>query len=137
MTPDDEGRGRGGREQADRSAAWHAKAENIAEAQKSAGVGVIDSIGRTVRRAAEDLESELPAVAPYVAEAASGLEAATDKLRDRSIGEIVETVSEFGRRQPAMFIAGSVLLGLLLSRFVKSGAGGAVSGVEQRSSDHG
>ncbi len=99
------------------------KAKSLAERQMTAGVGAIDSVGRVVRKVAEDLETELPAVAPYVAEAASGIESASTTIRDRSVGQIVEMVSDFGRKQPATFMAGAVALGLLLSRFVKSGAG--------------
>ncbi|HEX2887888.1 hypothetical protein [Vineibacter terrae] len=98
------------------------KAKSLAERHMTAGVGAVDSVGRVVRKVAEDLETELPAVAPYVAEAASGIESASTVIRDRSIGEIVEVVSDFGRKQPATFMAGAVALGLLLSRFVKSGA---------------
>jgi hypothetical protein len=114
------------------------KAKSIAERQMTAGVGAIDSVGRVVRKVAEDIESDLPGIAPYVADAASGIESASTKIRDRSIGEIVEMVADFGRKQPATFMAGAVVFGLLLSRFVKSGTTSGPPGesVHQRGSEH-
>jgi hypothetical protein len=41
-------------------------------------------------------------------------------LRNRSIDELIGTFTRFARQQPAAAFAGAVLVGFVLSRFIKS-----------------
>jgi hypothetical protein len=43
-------------------------------------------------------------------------------LRQRSVDDILDSVTAFARKQPAFFFAGAVATGFALSRFAKSSA---------------
>jgi hypothetical protein len=100
------------------------KARQVAEAQKQSGAEKIGGVAAAVRRAADDLERDLPKTAGYVHQAADGIERASAALKERSFGELIDTVGEFARSQPAAFFGAAVLAGFALSRFLKSAAEG-------------
>lgn len=100
------------------------RARQLAEEQKSAGADRLDAVARAVHEAADKLEGNLPPrAAGYIHEAAGSIERASSAIRERSIDDIVRTVSNFAREQPAAFFGGAVLAGFALSRFLKSSAG--------------
>ena len=96
------------------------KTEELAEQGKTAGADHMKGFARAARGAAENLEEQSPEIARYVRQAADGLDQAADSVRNRSVGEFVEMVQDFARRQPAAFFGSTVLAGFVLSRFVKS-----------------
>lgn len=55
-----------------------------------------------------------------VRQAADGLEGLSRSVAQKRPEELLDSVREFGRNNPAAFIAGSVLVGLALGRFVRS-----------------
>jgi uncharacterized phage infection (PIP) family protein YhgE len=96
------------------------KATEFAEKGKAAGAGRMEGFARAARRAADDLQEESPEIAGYVRQAADGLQQASSSVRSRSVGEIMDMVEDFARRQPTAYFGGAVLAGFVLSRFVKS-----------------
>lgn len=56
----------------------------------------------------------------YVDRAASQVESFSDYLRQHDMGQLVDDVERFARREPALFIGGAFVLGLLGARFMKS-----------------
>jgi hypothetical protein len=96
------------------------KARNYAEERKYEGAGQIDSLGRSVHAAADELGKEIPQAASYIHSAADSIQQASSRLRDRSIEELMGDFSDFARNQPAAAFAGSVLAGFAISRFLKS-----------------
>lgn len=53
-------------------------------------------------------------------EAAHGLTQISRSVEGRSVGEIVESLSDFGRRNPLAFLGGAALTGFALSRFARA-----------------
>jgi hypothetical protein len=100
------------------------KAMQVAEAQKQSGAEKLDGVAAAVRRAADDLQRDLPNTAGYVHQAAGGIERASAALKERSFGELIGTVGEFARSQPAAFFGAAVFAGFALSRAIKSAAEG-------------
>jgi hypothetical protein len=98
------------------------KAKEFAEAGKQGGADKIGGVAAAVRRAAGDLEADLPRAAGYVRQAADTMERASATLRERSLDELVASVGRFARCQPAAFFGAAVLAGFALSRFIKSSA---------------
>jgi hypothetical protein len=98
------------------------KASEFAERGKTAGAGRMEGFARAARRAADDLQEESPEIAGYVRQAASGLQQAASSVRSRSVGEVMDMVEDFARRQPTAYFGSAVLAGFVLSRFVKSRA---------------
>jgi hypothetical protein len=99
------------------------KAVDMAERQKETGTMQIDRVARVVHAAADTIEKEIPQAAGYIHSAAKGLEDASSAIQSRSVGEIVEFVEDFARRNPAAFFGSTVLAGFVLSRFLKSSSG--------------
>jgi hypothetical protein len=75
-----------------------------------------------VRRAAGDLEPDMPRAAGYARQTADAMERASAALQERSLDELVGSVGQFARSQPAAFFGAAVLTGFALSRFLKSAA---------------
>ena len=96
------------------------RAREFAEAKKQSGAERIGGVAAAVRRAAGDLEPNLPRSAGYARQAADAMERASAALKERSLDELIGGVGQFARSQPAAFFAGAVITGFALSRFLKS-----------------
>jgi hypothetical protein len=96
------------------------KARGFADKRKSDGAGQLDSLGRSVHAAAEELGNEMPQAASYVRSVADSIQQASSRLRNRSIEDLMSDFNKFARDQPAAAFAGSVLAGFAISRFLKS-----------------
>ena len=84
------------------------KVRSLAEEQKNA--------------AAEQVERVLPEAGHYVRDAAGGVRRVSSAVREKSVDDIVEMGLDFARSRPGTFLAGSVLVGFALARFLKSSA---------------
>ena len=96
---------------------------NTAEAQKTGGAHHLAGLSQAVHEAADDLGHEMPQAASYIHAMADRLDDASSSLRNRNIEEIVRTVSDFARKQPAASFVGALVAGFALSRFLKSTSG--------------
>jgi hypothetical protein len=106
------------------------RARRVAEQQKKTGADQIGGVARAVHEAAREIQQEMPQAAGFVHDAAAKLEGAAASLRERSIDDLVRSLNNFARNQPAAFFGGAVLAGFALSRFLKSSA--EPSGEQQR-----
>jgi len=95
-------------------------ASKFADSQKASGTKIIQNVSEAAQAGAEKLEAQSPMMAGYVRDASQQLDRFADDFQNRSIGDLMQDVSNFARRQPAIFIAGSVLAGFVLTRFLKS-----------------
>lgn len=83
----------------------------------------LSDFGAAIRRAGEELEGrDRGAPARLIQKAADGLEGFAASLADQGPEDMVRTVRDFGRNNPALFIAGSVFLGLAIGRLARSSA---------------
>jgi hypothetical protein len=98
------------------------RTRTVAEQQKKAGADQIDGVARAIHGAAHEIEQEMPNAAGFIHDAAAKLEGAADSLRERSVDDLIRSLNNFARRQPAAFLGGAVLAGFALSRFLKSSA---------------
>lgn len=96
------------------------EARDLAEARKAAAADNVVRLSRAVHGAADQLGEELPQAARYIHSAADRLQGASKTLRERSVEDMVADVSDFARRQPVAALAGAVLAGFALARFLKS-----------------
>ena len=89
--------------------------------QTAAATQTLGDFASAIRRAGDDLAQHDQSVAGRVVkQAADGLEGLTRSLSDKKPEELLDAVRDFGRQNPAAFIAGSVLLGVTLGRLAKS-----------------
>ena len=96
------------------------EARNLAEERKSAAADNVGRLSHAVHGAADQLGEELPQAAGYIHSAADRLHTAAKNLRDRSVEDMAGDFANFARRQPVAALAGAVLAGFALARFLKS-----------------
>ena len=97
------------------------KAAGAVEQRQQQVTGAIGDFANAVRRAGDDLnEHNQSMAAQLVSRAADSLEGVSRTLDGKTPGEMLDAVRDFGRRHPAAFIGGAVLLGLAVGRFVRS-----------------
>jgi hypothetical protein len=79
------------------------------------------ALGGALRAASDHLaNNDQDAASKFALDAAGGLERLSSSLRQKPFGQVLEDVQAFGRQNPGMLLAGSVLAGLALGRFVKA-----------------
>ena len=94
--------------------------ENIDQQTEAAG-RTLGDFANAVRRAGDELARSDQSMAIHlVRQAADGLEGFARSLTDKRPEEMLQAVREFGRRNPTAFIAGSVLAGVAIGRFLRS-----------------
>ena len=79
----------------------------------------VSSVGDALRRASDELRSGSPQEQMF-ASAASSLADFADNLRGNDTGELINRISDFGRRNPIAFLGGAALLGFAGVRMAKA-----------------
>ena len=95
--------------------------ESVADSAKKAGLEQVQELTGTAHKVADDLQSQAPMLADYIRDAAKQVERMGENLRERSVGDLLQAATEYGRQQPMLFFAGAAIMGFALARFVKSG----------------
>lgn len=93
------------------------------EAQKRAETATktLGDFASAIRRAGDELsQADQSPAARLVGQAADGLERLSLSLADKQPEDLLDAVRDFGRRHPMAFIAGGVLVGVALGRFVRA-----------------
>jgi len=111
----DEGTSYAGAVASDASSAF----KEAVESNKAAGADAIVNLARSAKDAADGMESTSPTIAKVVRNAADGVEKISTDIRDRNVGELFETVTDFAKRQPAAFFGCGILAGIVLSRVMR------------------
>jgi len=84
------------------------------------GAEDLDAVAGALRRSGHELEDNI--AAPYVVKAADQIERVSQFLRTAEPRDILQSVENFARREPVLFLGGALALGLLGARFLKSSA---------------
>jgi hypothetical protein len=101
------------------------KAKDRVEQTKDTAIRTLGDFANAVRKAGDELsQSDQSAAGRLVKKAADGLEGFSRSVADKRPEELLDSVREFGRRNPTAFIAGAVLVGLAVGRFIKSSGDG-------------
>jgi hypothetical protein len=84
------------------------------QAQKLAGV---------MEQASTQLkENDLQSLADYTSQIASSIKSVSDSLRHRNIDDLVKDTQSLARRNPTLFLLGSIGIGVAISRFLRASA---------------
>jgi len=102
---------------------------STAEARVASGADALRGFAKAIQTAAQELDSQSPQVARHMRDAAGQVEAFSDTIRNRKVGDLLNAASDLARSQPTAFITGAVVAGFALARFFKS------SGASPRGSD--
>lgn len=95
--------------------------ESVADDTKRAGLDQVQQLTGTAQKVADDLQGQAPMLADYIRDAAKQVDRMGEALRERTVGDLLNSATEFGRQQPMLFFAGAAIMGFALARFVKSG----------------
>jgi hypothetical protein len=82
-------------------------------------------VAASVRVAARELDPDAPQLAGFAREAAERIDDFSRDIRDKTVEELLETSSDFARRQPAVLFAAAAACGFLLFRMIKTASSAA------------
>jgi hypothetical protein len=89
--------------------------------QKERATDGLGTVAQAVRQSAQHLrENRHDAIAQYVEKAGDQIDRLSTQLRNRDVGELVNEVQRFARRQPALFVGSAFAIGVIGARFLKS-----------------
>ena len=112
------------------------KVASSLDAQKSKAAEGLGSVAQALRQTSDQLrDKDQGPLHQYVASAADQVERFSGYLRSKNVNEMVSEIEQFARRQPALFLGGAFMLGLLGARFLKSssqGTGGGYGAMQGR-----
>jgi hypothetical protein len=92
------------------------------DTQKDRAAEGLGSVARALRQTSDQLREQNPgaAIPEYISSAANQVGRLSGYLRSTNTRDIVNGVEQFARQQPALFVGGAFMLGLLGARFLKS-----------------
>jgi hypothetical protein len=87
---------------------------------KEAAADQADTVADALRETGDHLGERNASVAEYAQRLSEGVARVADHVRHRSLDELMADAQALARRNPAVFLIGSVAVGLALSRFMKA-----------------
>lgn len=91
---------------------------SIVDEQKARAAARVESVAEAVRAAARSLErSQNRDAAACIDFVAHQIDAVADTIRSRHWAELIADIEDVARRQPTVFVAGAVAVGLIAGRF--------------------
>jgi hypothetical protein len=125
------------RDQASRAAGQaQERTQAFLSEQKEVAAEHIEGVTKVLHDTVDQLRQRSPgAVSDYAERAVDGLDSVAQALREQDVRALVGQVEDFARRQPALFLAGSVAIGFALARFLKSSSRGYGQGGTQYTPD--
>ena len=96
-------------------------AESQLSKQKKTASGTLDQVAEAIRMTGDRLrDSGQDRVAHYAQQASDQVKRLSESIRDAQPREVLRRVEDVARREPALFLGGAFLLGLIGARFLKS-----------------
>ncbi|GGA17455.1 hypothetical protein [Neptunicoccus cionae] len=90
-----------------------------ADNAKSSVADEVSGVASALRTAADEMRNGSPQERTF-GQMAEGLADASDALRDKDLGTMVEDVTQFARKNPLLFLGGAALVGFAATRFAKA-----------------
>ena len=101
-------------------------ATSTLDSQKDRATASLSTLADTLNQAGKQLDKSEGAgfFGQYVHQAASQVEALANHLDERDINALMADLESYAREQPAVFLGGAFVLGVLGARFLKSSVSG-------------
>jgi hypothetical protein len=97
------------------------QAKSVVATRKEQAVDQLDSVAQAFRRTGAELRNQQKdTIAGYTEQLADQVERLSGYLEQRDVGQLLHEAEDIARRQPALFLGGAFMLGLLVGRFIKS-----------------
>lgn len=98
------------------------RARAFAAEGKDKATGALDEVAKMMQSAAMDVDARLgEQYGKYARSAADGISGFADSLRGKEVDDLVEDVTAFVRKSPAVAVGVAAGLGFVLARLIKSG----------------
>ena len=94
--------------------------KELLDRQLGTGWTVASQFAKSVKRAADDLESSSPVAAGLVRNFAGRAQNYAEEMQDQTVEQVMRTASDFTRRQPALVFGLATLAGFFVLRTMKS-----------------
>jgi ElaB/YqjD/DUF883 family membrane-anchored ribosome-binding protein len=101
------------------------RAKDAVEERIAGGADLLGQVAASVRVAARELDPTAPQLAGFAREAAERIDDFSREIRDKTVEELLETSSDFARRQPALLFGAAAACGFLLFRMIKTASSAA------------
>jgi ElaB/YqjD/DUF883 family membrane-anchored ribosome-binding protein len=88
----------------------------------ASGAELVGQVASSTRRAADDLERNSPQISGLLRDASARMTEFSRTLHAKSVDELVETVSSYARRLPAMLFGAAAVVGFAVFRLLKAGS---------------
>lgn len=97
------------------------QASSQAASQKQRAAHSLENMAQAIRHSSDELRNQdQPSMAHYTDKAAQQIERVSSYIKDKSLSDLMGDAERYARREPALFLGGAFLLGLLGARFLKS-----------------
>lgn len=97
------------------------KAESNLDRQKQRATERFDHVSSALRETSQNLrDHDEDSIAGIVDSAAEQVDRLSHYVGQRSVGDLVDELEDIARREPALFLGGAALLGIVGARFLKS-----------------
>lgn len=97
------------------------KARGAIDQRKDAATRTLGDFADAVRKAGDELgQRDQSMASQMVRQAADSLEGLSRTLSERRPEELLDTIRDFGRRNPAAFLGGALLIGVAVGRFARA-----------------
>lgn len=98
-----------------------AQGRNFAKRQKNAAADELQVVGDALCRVADEMQQNEEATVVHLAgTAGQQLRELGEQLRRKDVPTLMRDASDYARRSPGTFFAGTLIAGFLLARFMKS-----------------
>lgn len=94
-------------------------AHSQADDAKAGVANEVKDVANALRRASDELRGG-SAQERTLGQISTSLADASDAIRDKDVGEILDMASKVAREHPALFVGGAALLGFAISRYAKA-----------------
>ena len=101
------------------------------EQRKRSAAERVEGIAQALERTGAQFSENEPTLAELASRLAGTVGNLATRLREGSIDDLVDDTRAFARRNPGLFIAGGVVAGFALARFVKASAQRAPRSTEE------
>jgi hypothetical protein len=99
--------------------------------QKERAASTLGTLGSALHEASRQVREQDDAMmAGYIDSAASQVDRLADTLKQRDLGQILDSTGRFARQQPAVFLAAAVAIGFAGARFLRSSSQHSSQGME-------
>lgn len=109
------------KEQAKRAASQVTdQAKSTVDTRMSEVAHEVDSVADAVRQTTYEIGGDSQTVARYGERIAEQLDTVSSYLNEKGVEDVLSDLQEFARRQPAVFLGGAFMLGMVVGRFMRS-----------------